>query len=67
MKRVNIEIDERGKIMIKTEGFQGEACVTEVEKLINELKSLGVAIDTENIQYTPEYYVNTTKQKIALK
>lgn len=64
-QRIEIEIDENGVISAKTEGFKGEACIEELQKLLE-----GVALITE-FNKTDEYYqkvdVKTTqKQKQKL-
>ncbi|UGV41775.1 DUF2997 domain-containing protein [Methanococcoides orientis] len=34
-QRITIEIDEEGKIVAKTSGFKGEACMDELQKLLD--------------------------------
>lgn len=55
MKSVLIEVTKDG-IKLKTEGFVGEECIKEVDKVIEILKNLGVDAKTLKIQKTEEYY-----------
>lgn len=55
-QRIDIEIDENGVISAKTEGFKGETCIEELQKLLE-----GLALITE-FNKTDEYY-----QKVDIK
>lgn len=48
-QRIELEIDEDGKIMAKTEGLKGETCIDELQKLFD-----GIAIINE-VKKTDEY------------
>ena len=55
-RRIDIAIDEKGKVHIKTSGFAGESCIKESEALIRKLKEAGLEVTTENLERTEEYY-----------
>jgi hemerythrin superfamily protein len=55
-QRIEIEIDPDGKIFAKTEGLKGEACIEEVQKLLEDIAILN------EIKKTDEYY-----QKVDIK
>ena len=48
-QRIELEIDEDGKINAKTEGLKGETCLDELQKLLE-----GIAIINE-VKKTDEY------------
>jgi hypothetical protein len=59
-ERIEITIDETGKITAKTEGFTGETCLEELGKLLDSLD------DMSEIKKTDEYYqsqLNSTKNQ----
>jgi len=64
MKKIEIVI-KNGKIYVKTEGFQGEACIQEVNRLLEGLE--GVHVETQEITPTQEYYAKgAAKAKAGL-
>ena len=56
MRRIGIILKDGG-IELETQGFQGEACLKEVEELIKQLEALGLDVDTTSTEPTGEYYV----------
>ncbi len=48
--RIEIIIDENGKIKASTEGLKGEICIDELQKLLGDLA------DLESITKTDEFY-----------
>ena len=66
MKRINITINEDGSSVVTTEGFRGQACTKEIEKLNLGLKQYGLQVDTKDIKFTAEYsQPEDVKQKIT--
>lgn len=64
MRKIGILISEEGKIEIKTEGFQGDACIKEADELLRKLREFGVEVETQEIKKTQEFYaVNEQKLK----
>lgn len=57
-QRISITISEDGRLNVKTDGIKGEACISEVEELLD-----GIA-DIEKVDKTDEYYqkINTVSQ-----
>lgn len=55
-KRIDISIDENGKVHIRTSGFVGESCIKESEALIKKLQEAGLDVTTEDLKPTEEYY-----------
>ena len=53
-QRITIEIDNEGRITAKTLGFKGDACMEELQKLLD-----GV-ISPSEIRPTDDYYQQTT-------
>ncbi len=49
-QRITVTIDEEGKITAKTAGFQGEACLDDLQSLLEELGTL------QEVKKTDEYY-----------
>ena len=55
-EKIVINIDEFGKISAATEGFQGETCLNELEKILEGIDSI------VDIKKTDKYY-----QKVNVK
>lgn len=64
MKTVTITITEDGKVKIQWSGYQGEECFTEARKLYNLLRSMGVDVELERVEKTPEYYTTRTRGRV---
>lgn len=62
-QRINITINEDGSLDLKTDGIKGEACLSEVEELLNELA------DIKEVKKTDEYYqkVNVSQKNINIQ
>ena len=45
MRRIKFIISEDGKITFDFDGFQGNACLQEFQKLLRELESAGIVIE----------------------
>ena len=54
--RIEIEIDENGKIKATTNGLKGETCLEELELLMGEDNVL------EDVKKTDEYYQNQSSK-----
>jgi len=67
MKQVKILIQNNGKILIRYQGFKGEECFTEAEKIYKLLAQKGINIEIEKIKKTDEYYASKTETKISQK
>lgn len=57
-QRISITISEDGSLNVKTDGIKGEACISEVEELLDEIA------DIKKVDKTDEYYqkINTVSQ-----
>jgi len=67
MKRIDIFVDQDGKVHIRFSGFVGRECLAEAEKLIAGLKSAGLEVITERVEVHPEFYATAeakTKAKV---
>ena len=62
-QRINITINEDGSLDLKTDGIKGEACLSEVEEILDELD------DIKEVKKTDEYYqkVNVSKKNINIQ
>ncbi|WP_302271965.1 DUF2997 domain-containing protein [Brachyspira aalborgi] len=62
-QRINITINEDGSLDLKTDGIKGEACLSEVEELLDELA------DIKEVEKTDEYYqkVNVSQKNINIQ
>lgn len=62
-QRINITINEDGSLDLKTDGIKGEACLSEVEEILNELA------DIKEVKKTDEYYqkVNVSQKNINIQ
>lgn len=65
-KRIDIKVDEHGKVHVDTSGFSGDACVKEAEKLIAMLRQAGLDVETEDVKLKEEYYV-TAERGVEVK
>jgi hypothetical protein len=67
MKEVRIEITREGKIRILYQGFIGDGCFAEAQKLYMLLKSKGVDVVIEQTTPTQEFYTQQQqKSKVSL-
>lgn len=62
-QRINITINEDGSLDLKTDGIKGEACLSEVEELLDEFA------DIKEVKKTDEYYqkVNVSQKNINIQ
>lgn len=62
-QRINITINEDGSLDLKTDGIKGEACLSDVEELLDELA------DIKEVKKTDEYYqkVNVSQKNINIQ
>jgi hypothetical protein len=49
-KTIVFHVDEEGNIVYDMDGFQGEACFQEAERLLEALAELGVAVEVSDAQ-----------------
>lgn len=56
LQQVRIIIKKDGSIEILYQGFQGEQCFIEAQRIYNQLKALGVNVEIKQIKKTQEYY-----------
>jgi len=47
-----MEVDDEGRVKVLYEGFIGEACFKEAEKLLANLKALGVDAEVQQVKRT---------------
>jgi len=67
MKEIRVEITREGKIRILYQGFIGDECFREAEKLYMLLKSKGVDVTIEQVTPTQEYYIQQQQRsKVSL-
>lgn len=62
-QRITVTINEDGSLNVKTDGIKGEACLSEVEEILNELA------DIKEVKKTDEYYqkVNASQKNINIQ
>ena len=62
-QRINITINEDGSLDLKTDVIKGEACLSEVEEILDELA------DIKEVKKTDEYYqkVNVSQKNINIQ
>jgi hypothetical protein len=63
MREIRIEVDRNGRIKILYNGFAGNECFGEAQKLYTILKSKGVDVTVEQVIPTQEYYTTQQAQK----
>jgi len=66
-KSIQIVIDEKGKVHIRTSGFVGKVCLEEAEKLIALLQQSGLDVKTEDVKLTAEAYQVAEKSGVKVK
>lgn len=57
-KRIDVKVDEHGKVHVDTSGFSGKACMEEAERLIAMLRQAGLDVSTEDVKLKEEYHVS---------
>ena len=62
-QRITVTISEDGSLDLKTDGIKGEACLSEVEEILDELA------DIKEVKKTDEYYqkVNVSQKNINIQ
>lgn len=55
-KRIDIKVDENGKVHIDTSGFVGDSCAKEAERLVALLQQAGLDVKTDKLELKAEYY-----------
>jgi hypothetical protein len=55
-------VDKKGQVQLETKGFKGKACTETVERVLRNVKALGVDASTDKIDKTPEYYQQGVEQ-----
>lgn len=62
-QRITVTINEDGSLNVKTDGIKGEACLSEVEEILNELA------DIKEVKKTDEYYqkINMSQKNINIQ
>lgn len=62
-QRITVTINEDGSLDLKTDGIKGEACLSEVEELLDELANI------KEVKKTDEYYqkVNVSQKNINIQ
>ena len=56
MRRIGVIVKEDGKLELETQGFQGEACLEETQKLLEHLEAMGLNVETTRLERTREHY-----------
>lgn len=66
MEKIKFNVNKNGKVTLHTEGFAGETCIDEAQRLLQALESAGVETDFKGVEYTQEYYgvVQSVKKKV---
>lgn len=64
-KSIDVAIDEKGKVHIRTSGFAGPSCIKESEELIKRLKEAGLEVETEDLKLTEEYHAKEKSRAVV--
>ena len=56
LRRIGVIVKEDGKLELETQGFQGEACLEETQKLLEHLEAMGLNVETTRLERTREHY-----------
>jgi len=62
MREVQVIVNPDGSVTIRYQGFQGQACFQEAEKLYRLLKASGVDVKVEAVTPTEEAYVGVSSR-----
>lgn len=62
MKRIMFKVTQDGRILFDYNGFQGDACLEEFQKLLEVLKAEGIEIEARE---TKRKVVQNGKQEIV--
>jgi hypothetical protein len=55
MQGIRVEVDNDGRTKMLYEGFKGDLCFKEAERLLAGLKALGVDVDVEKVKRTEAF------------
>jgi hypothetical protein len=57
MKKVNVRINSDGSVSVEYDGFRGNECFLEAQKIYEKLRTFGIDVKIENVQYKQEYFI----------
>ena len=49
-KKINVKINNGGKVLVETDNYKGESCVTAIKELFSEF------LEIDDFDYKSEYY-----------
>ena len=49
-KKINVKINNGGKVIVETDNYKGESCVTAIKELFSEF------LEIDDFDYKSEYY-----------
>lgn len=49
-KKINVNVNNNGKVYVETEDFKGESCVSAIKELFAEI------LEIDDFDYKPEFY-----------
>jgi len=58
-KKIIVSINKDSNIVMETEGFKGESCVTQIKKILSSF------VDLENFELKSDYYDNDEELNIV--
>jgi hypothetical protein len=64
MPEILFEIDKNGKVRALYKGYVGGACLETAKRLAQALKNLGIEVETEKLEPTPEFYQAGVRQEV---
>ena len=56
MKKIRFVVTRDGKIQMDFDGFRGQTCIREFEKIAEGLRSAGINVEGISRQLKPEFY-----------
>ncbi len=55
MQKIRVEVNNEGKVKVLYQGFVGDGCFKQAEKLLAKLKAFGVELASEQLIRTSNY------------
>jgi len=64
-KTITITVEEGAKISVDMNGYEGESCAAELQKLIDNLEALGVKVESKKVKAKSGAATNCSSQCVS--
>jgi len=65
MQEISIKIDKDGSVRVEPSGHRGNACLQELDKLLQELERAGISTEIATQKMKREYYATNERARVT--